>query len=153
MLILGTNAGRIIELAEKAMEELAKLGEQKSSGYLTVFDAAGGGEIILISRIGICPPEKAKKYLTLSLEKSGRLFSQPLHYASFQSRNPAEDKWGGAITAGSIIISFSGLSEMADEALSVYVAWNMGLIDNKMVSFFTAISDNKYLQQICHQKS
>lgn len=73
---------------------------------------------------------KDRKYIDFSQEKAGRLESQRKingHVSSFQSQDPEQDRWPGAILGydGSdheYAFSFSGLPWKCDEAISLLTA-------------------------------
>ena len=50
------------------------------------------------------------------------------HISSYQSRDPENKQWGGAIAAIDYLIGFSGLSEVGDEALVTVFAVSMNFI-------------------------
>lgn len=89
---------------------------EKQGGYLAVFDHRG--HLGFVCRIGEVPDDKADKYFALAVEKGRRLISRYDHSSSFESRDPNADQWGGAVRMNNgWIFSFSGLPELADEAL------------------------------------
>lgn len=97
-------------------------------GYLTLMDGLSG-EIIFTVPFGEMPDEKREKYFELSQEKAKRLFenfSKKFHTTSFQSRDEENQQYGGAIYAnyrsGAIILSFSGMPELIDEAMMIALA-------------------------------
>jgi hypothetical protein len=100
--------------------------ENDRRGYLTLMDGISG-EIIFTVPFGEIPKDKDEKYFKFSQEKAERLFSQvnmhlpSNHTSSFQSRNEEEEKYGGAIYfefhTTVIILSFSGMPELVDEAM------------------------------------
>lgn len=100
--------------------------ENSQGGFLTLMDAIDG-EIIFTVPFGEIEKEKEEKYFNFSQEKAKRLFSQIPngHTSSYQSKNEEEEKFAGAIYFKfywrlPIIFSFSGKSELLDEAM-VYV--------------------------------
>ncbi len=85
------------------------------------------GEVFIHQRIGKTSSEKDERYKHLSAEKALRLHAHPGHRTSWQSRDPALDRWGGAIrTIDGWVFSFSGLPEAWDEALMIGI---VGFID------------------------
>jgi hypothetical protein len=52
------------------------------------------------------------------------------HVSSWESRDPGHDRWGGAIRIEDLIFSFSGLPELADEALMLGVGLMYGRREN-----------------------
>ena len=80
-----------------------------------------------------------KKYLRFSQEKAHRLYSDwlrdPASVSSWQTRQPEIDRYGGAVLFSSCqeycnIISFSGLNELSDEALSLTLGYHLGFETN-----------------------
>lgn len=114
--------------AEDALRKLLRLPEYKDErhgGYLTIMDAKTG-VVVVTMRVGIVMPEKEEKYISFSIEKARRLYTTHKLDASIvtsiQTRDPDTNKWGGAVWSEYWIVSFSGLPELADEALSTCVA-------------------------------
>ena len=105
--------------------------EHDRRGYLTLMEAVNG-EIVFTLPFGEIPEEKREKYYELSQEKATRLFSQVImhlpngHTTSYESRNEEENKYGGAVYlhgySTSIILSFSGMPELIDEAMMLVLA-------------------------------
>lgn len=100
----------------------------KNCGCFTVLDKSGN--LILKFHIGELPAEKFERYYTFSEEKARRLHKnlEIGHVSSFQSRNPEKDQWGGAISAGDYILSFSGMPEIVDEIMMLLLAIELGLL-------------------------
>ncbi|MDR3582243.1 MAG: hypothetical protein P4L67_03140 [Candidatus Pacebacteria bacterium] len=92
--------------------------------YFCMGDRQGGESLFGPMLVGEVPPEKAGRYLRLSKEKYHRLVLHPCHHSSYESRDRAADKWGGAVSLGirEPIFSISGFSEYGDEALSLLLA-------------------------------
>lgn len=123
-------------------------------GYLTLMNAITG-EIVFTVPFGEIPEEKKEKYFEFSQEKAHRLFSQVNmhlpngHTTSFQSRNEELDMWGGAIYLNSqslsVILSFSGMPELIDEAMMLVVADRLvRLYGLKNVTKIEAVERNPY---------
>lgn len=75
--------------------------------------------------VGAPDPEKVLKYWELAQEKADRLANhrEKGHRSSYQSRDPARMKWGGAIcTPDDWILSFSGFPELMDEGFMLALA-------------------------------
>ena len=90
----------------------------------------------------------AASYRVFAQEKALRLLSRPDDVSSFQSRDESEQRWGGAIRAGSYILSFSGLPELMDEALMLAVALHLGLIDRVEAERIAALSHNPFFARL-----
>jgi len=130
------------------MDENPEENKNRHSGYLTLMNATNG-RILLVVQIGNCPQTKARKYFDFSQEKAGRLFIHPDHSSSWQSRIPETNQWGGAIrTTNDLILSFSGLPELADEALGLWVAFKMEWMDVADAVVLATISENRYFSQL-----
>ncbi|MFA5644582.1 MAG: hypothetical protein WC928_03610 [Patescibacteria group bacterium] len=102
--------------------------ETDRRGYLTLLDGLSG-KIIFTVPFGEIPDEKREKYFEFSQEKAKRLFenfSKKGHTTSFQSRDEEKQQYGGAIYinyhSGAIILSFSGMPELIDEAIMIVLA-------------------------------
>jgi hypothetical protein len=124
-------------------------------GYLTLMDGLSG-EIIFTVPFGEIPDEKREKYFEFSQEKAKRLFlnfTEKGHTTSFQSRDEDKQQYGGAIYvnyhAGAIILSFSGMPELIDEAMMITLADKL-LTDNETIANtkIEAVSRNPYWEEI-----
>lgn len=120
----------LLDLAREMSDEEERKYERR--GYLTLMNGING-EIIFTIPFGEIPEDKRERYFKNSQEKANRLFSQINassflngHTSSYQSRNPDEQKYGGAIHLNghstSIILSFSGMPELIDEAMMLVLA-------------------------------
>jgi hypothetical protein len=145
----------VIDRMEKISEILLKRGINKSSGYFTIGNLLGDAPLAVI-KIGDVPEEKAAKYFSFSQEKYNRLrkmYSEHGHMTSWQSRDESKDMWGGAIIVADLdhnrhILSFSGLPELADEALMINVARYFNSSHIQLDSDEMAkISNNHYYQK------
>lgn len=99
---------------------------ERTGGYFIAADLSNGRIWAIIMLGEISSDEKAEGYLLNSEEKVKRLFSRPGDVSSFQSRNPEEGKYAGAIRMNTQIFSFSGLPELWDEALVLEIAIRIG---------------------------
>ena len=89
---------------------------------------------------GDCPQtarEKAVRLLNDYLE------SDRTHHCSWQTRNPDKQQYGGAIMAHDWVLSFSGCSEMMDEAICLCVARVTGLHSETDAEYIAAITGNE----------
>ena len=141
--------GEILIEAETSLGEILEIlrdvGEEKHGGYFTIFDSFLRAPL-LTAMIGLMPSEKFEKYREYSLEKATRLSHAPFdHKSSWQSRNPDKEQWGGAVYAEhGFIFSFSGLPEIADEALVLAIASNMGFMTHDEATRIAMKSKNGY---------
>ncbi len=133
----------IIMFATVAAQRIAGLYEVKDepSGYLTI-RSASDGRILLVRQIGDCPADKFASRSRNSMEKGERLMANPEDVGSHQSREPKDEKWGGAIRTRQFLISFSGMPEHADEALDVGIAVKYGLMSESEADAIFAASEN-----------
>jgi hypothetical protein len=132
---------------EEIIHELAHQSDypqERNYGYFTV-RSRQSGQVIFILRIGKCPPERAEKCLALSQEKGRRLFETKELISSWQSRDPEQERWGGAIVTEEYILSFSGLPERADEALMLRFAQVRRLAGNEELQKIAEASNNPFL--------
>ncbi len=135
------------KLLEQAPEVPHNPSPEKTGGYLTV-RRISDGKILLAVGIGSLDENKRAKYHEFSLEKANRLLTNSEHLSSWQSRDPANGKWGGAIraTKGDVIISFSGLPELLDEAVCLRLAIEFDLIDENTHNEIKGISQNQFVE-------
>lgn len=119
----------------------------RQSGYFTLRDITSG-RVIFILMLGQVPNEKQEKYLQFSLEKGDRLYKDYKknfkNFSSWQTRDPDKDKWGGAIRAGKYVLSFSGLSELLDEALVLEIALTMNWENPYRLYEISQVSKNNF---------
>lgn len=119
----------------------------RQSGYFTLRDITSG-RVIFTIMLGDVPKEKQEKYLNFSLEKGDRLFknykSNFKNFSSWQTRNPDKDLWGGAIRTDKYVLSFSGLSELLDEALVLELALIMNWVNPYRLYEISQVSNNRF---------
>lgn len=103
---------------------LQRGGSDSADEACAAFCVADGttGKVLFGPSFAHLPAAKIGEHLVSCEEKAMRLAGNPDHISSWQSRNPEMDRWGGAIRAGSLILSMSGMREAADEALMLAVA-------------------------------
>ena len=140
MINFGTIEGLILEMtadAKDALKTAIKLSGDptRNGGYLCV--SAPTGLVLAIALIGDVPKhEKAVKYIAFCQEKNWRLFLNPSHVSSFESRNEKMDMYGGAIRTNDFNLSFSGLQDdRLDEALVLEVACRNPSIRFSMMTY------------------
>lgn len=143
---------RIARIVQVGLEAFIKLPDEvrgsdnsRKGGYFTLADRKTGN-IHFIDLFGEVSDEKTEKYRSFSLEKAqrvGRCLDAGIK-SSWQSRDPENNKWGGAIATYDFILSFSGLPELWDEALMLFVAYWMNWINYDDVITITKISSNPY---------
>ena len=132
--------------------------EYDRRGYLTLMNGITG-EIIFTVPFGEIPEDKDEIYFRFSQEKASRLFSQVnlhlpnVHTSSFQSRNEEEEKYGGAIYfdlhSAVIILSFSGMPELIDEAMMLVLGNKVkALLNEPLLRKIEACDRNPYFEQL-----
>lgn len=138
-----TWANKFVEVAKKT----PNFPQEKSSGYCVV--KCLEGRTLLVFQVGEVPYEKIEKYLRLANEKADRLAALTGlgHKGSWQSRDGLE-KWGGAILAGEYIFSFSGLPELADEAVMLWTAMHCGVLPYSGAVEIASVSGNGVFRAI-----
>lgn len=122
----------------------------RQGGYFTIVDRAIE-QVLLVSRIGQIKTEEANNYLLFSQEKARRLMLSPDHISSWQSRDPKNDKWGGAIKTPEFILSFSGLPELGDEAVMLLTAWDLNWLKSAEVLLIAEKSSNHFVKALSHK--
>ncbi|MDI6820564.1 MAG: hypothetical protein QMD65_00070 [Patescibacteria group bacterium] len=142
----------MLGLVIKVVKESSKFaGEKRKGGYFCLFDI-DLGRPILVSMVGEVLAEKAGKYHELSIEKSQRLFEHQEHKSSFESKNEAEQKYGGAIRGRRYIFSFSGFKkEEEDEAIMLAVAELLKEIDPYEAELIAIRSMNSFYPRLLEQ--
>jgi hypothetical protein len=96
----------------------AQAWEGKNSGAVFCVVSRNTGQPIHPPyRIGTAPEEKLRRFERLAtIVKPGQLIGHPSHESSWQSRDPEQDLWGGAVAmSDDDIFALSGLPELADE--------------------------------------
>lgn len=116
----------VSEILRSVNEILQRLNRSENEtdwrgGFLCIADASTGTPCLIFS-VGEINEDRRAKCLAYCQEKALRLSTHPDHLASAESRDEDKGQWGGAIRAGDIIISFSGLPEMLDECLCLELA-------------------------------
>lgn len=147
----------LLEAAEAvlaSMREKGLIDESRTGGYMTVLFPGDRflPPPLLVAQIGEpADPEKIEKYFSFSQEKAQRLITNANvagQLSSWQSRDPQKNKWGGAIRAGDYILSFSGLPELADEALMLAVAVSLKMLIPEQADWIADISDNDFYRRL-----
>jgi len=118
--------------------------KKMEGGFLSIISSKDGS--FLFQRpIGTFDKENEDKYKESSLEKAQRLFRRlsKNHHSSWQSRNPTKGEWGGSILAKNLIISFSGLPELHDEAFSLVMATKLDILNYFEAKKIAVTSENE----------
>lgn len=135
---LFANRDELFATVDEVTKRLLKLKEYKDldkpkrkGGYFVLLDKIRGVVLYKII-VGVPYENSMKRYWDFSEEKARRLMFHKKHFSGWQSRDFEKEEYGGAVTAprGSrglkegkrYVLSFSGLPEMADEAICAVVA-------------------------------
>lgn len=122
--------------------------QNRDGGYFCLADASNGGAL-LIALFGNPNPEKIPKYFQYCQEKARRLALHPEHLTSWESRNPEQNEWGGAIRANAnYILSFSGQPELGDEGMMMTTAEMLGMTNLPRLQLMAARSNQVYWQEL-----
>lgn len=131
------------QMAMKLMNEPARTG-----AALTIINLDESRPLSFTTRVGRPPKDKAQKYDAISIEKARRLLASPHDESSYQSRDPDNDKWGGAIKSDPIIISISGFHELWDEAIGLILAVRGSSLRAVRADLIAAYSKNPHFEPL-----
>lgn len=120
---------------------------ERTGGYFCLAYKSSGLPA-LVAEIGEVNEEKKRKYYTFAKEKAFRLSITHTLETSWQSRNEAEDKWGGAVRCGKWIFSFSGFPELLDEAMMLVLGVRSRTINMEKAQKMANISQNPYFLKL-----
>src|SRR5689334_21356103 len=104
---------RILEISMETALRLIN-DQNRMGGYFCL--SKSDGTILAVFRVGEPDSAKTAKYIEFCQEKAARLAAyhqaDENQVSSFQSRDPSENKYAGAVMVGNYILSFSGLPEL-----------------------------------------
>ncbi len=124
--------------------------EDRPGAYFCLADGHTGMPI-LIAKLGEPDPAKAEKYLAFCQEKVKRLAQNPAHLTSYESRNPGEDQWGGAIRANDdSLLSLSGQPELGDEGIVMTIAEALDMTNVERLAEMVSRGNQAYWQRLRH---
>ncbi|MFZ2887191.1 MAG: hypothetical protein WA021_05225 [Minisyncoccia bacterium] len=139
--------GTVLELADKYYAHIGdKFGSGKQYGCLAVRGPATLRHPgMLVVPFGLIPGESG--CYTYAPEKINRLAERPNHWSSFESRDPDNKRWGGAIRLPDAnesigFLSWSSLPELVDEAFMLGIALKAKLMEFARAEFIAARSTN-----------
>ena len=140
----------VLDKAESTFEKAMELMQDPSrtGAALTIYNMDAEKPICFTAIVGRPSKEKFQKYYGFSIEKARRLLENPEHLSSYHSRDPENDKWGGAIRSDPIIISISGFPELWDEACSLVMAVRGSGLHLAKAKHVVEISKNPYFQKL-----
>jgi len=158
-----TNAGVLVRTSRKLE---SNPDPERSGGYLTW--GVCNHSARFSARVGtLTDITKWDKYMALSQEKALRVMADyqrgpDLAISSWQSRDATMERYGGAVLfnlhGGSgenavDIIAFSGLDEHVDEAVSLALGRDFGLVDEEFVKRVLEISGNPVYKDLTRTAS
>lgn len=130
---------------------------ERKGGYFVLLDKIRRAILYKIM-VGAPYEGSIKRYWDFSEEKARRLMYNRTHFSSWQTREVENGEFGGAVTAprGSrglkegkrYILSFSGLPEMADEAICTVVAMIFRWITWSDAQKIMAVSGNTLIRPL-----
>jgi hypothetical protein len=121
-------------MAETALAMLKEHCDGRTGGYIVVYNPqewTGSPDRIVpvvAARIGKIPKGKEWEKFAYAREKALRLLANPNMQTTSEDERPEHGMWGGGIrvnTFEDVVIAFSGLPPMADEAVSLRVALHL----------------------------
>ena len=128
---------------------------ERTGGYFSFYSLTdiGDGPVYSITgfRVGTVPTEKEDRYRTFSAEKLLRLSMYPRHKSSFESQDPANNQWPGAVRGKEYLRSFSGLPWKGDEAISLACAVDGGDLTSIEALDIATTSGNEIYRSLCDQ--
>lgn len=119
-------------------------------GYLSIFDRMTG-QLLLECRIGKIEKDEADNYRLFSQLKAIRAMAFPEHLSSHQSRDEKKKQYGGAIKTPELVLSFSGLPELGDEAIVLLLAYGFNWINFDQMMEIQQLSNNPFVEPL-HKK-
>jgi hypothetical protein len=119
----------------------------ETGGYFCIADGESGLPIVL-TPFGTQTPEQARSTLRNAQEKPRRLATHPEHRASWQSRRPEKEEWGGAVRGRAHLFAFSGFPEPVDEAAMALVAEAAGELSKDEAAAIAGTSGNEILDRL-----
>lgn len=144
---LRITANKLVYLSTKLPSNEAP---ERKGGELTIA-LRDMGEIRIVPVGTVMDMDKASMYKRFSQEKAHRLYSDwlrnPETISSWQTRQEEIDRYGGAVlfydsNSAPGIISFSGLKEHVDEAVSLSIGKAQGWIDDNLIGKIIRVSKN-----------
>jgi hypothetical protein len=133
--------------AELTIGPVAKrFGDGKKGACICVSDFKG--RPLLVSYLGDPAEAEVDQIWNFAQEKAKRLSAHPAHNRSWDSRDPNNKKYGGAVRGHFVIISISGLPEAVDEAFALGLLAGQGLISDARIQEIRKISKNELIAPV-----
>lgn len=135
----------LLHVRSPVREELMSAG--KLGGYLCLTGQDG----IPLLVVGIGEPQVGNlpRYIEFCQEKAARLALYPSDVLSLESREPDQNRFGGAVRGEDYIASFSGFPERLDE---VVAALALSTMDISFGEAMERLGDNPYVAKIGHRE-
>lgn len=149
MLSEPTNAS-FEDVLTKTIDVVGAIAPEHRRGGFACFRTDESGSNIYTTAHGSIPPTLEHIYKQNAYEKIIRLSYHEGDISSFQSRNPAEGRWGGAIRLKGIVLSFSGLTELLDEAYLLSIAIQCGWCSPLRAKRVIQKSNNHWFERTWH---
>lgn len=141
------------------LRSVLELDQDRTGGWFAFWRGDPNGVIVrpvFGFSVGLVTSKRYLRCIHFANEKAVRLAQHPTHISSFQSRDesdldPMMHKYGGAIRCGSLgggkhlIFSFSGFSELEDEAVCVILARRGGWLSDHELNCIIKASGNERL--------
>lgn len=132
------------------LEQDSPIGEELRTkdrrGFWLYVNDATGPRVPFIDQIGIIGDDRNSACRGFAEEKFTRLKQNRHHRRSYESRDPDNNKWGGAIRGNDMIASVSGLPELLDEVVSAMVL--VALKEAAFSDMVKLLDGNSYIEKI-----
>jgi hypothetical protein len=151
----------LLSVAERvvsvAVDLIKKSGIDDKTGGIFYCTRWSSGRFLLMAAIGINDPKQVPARMAVAQEKAYRvcLLSELTSFTtSYDSRNPELIRWGGAVGIescdgrGDLVLSFSGLPELWDEAAMFVTAVRSHDVSEDIVLAQISEERNPYLRPL-----
>ena len=143
---------QLLDSANDLIEMMARVipgfPQDRKGGYICIMDRTDG-TLISLTRVGSFLKDNWLVYSALAQEKAQRVLSTSGRISSWEDRDESKMRYGGAIRASQFTLSFSGLTEHADELLVLFLAKSAGLVNHEDCCAIAKISNNRlYLDSL-----
>lgn len=160
---MNRQASYLLSMAERvvsvAVDQIRNTGIKDKTGGIFYCQRWSSGRFLLMAAIGYNDPKQVPARVAVAQEKAYRvcLLGDLIDFTtSYDSRNPDLLRWGGAIGVGSfngrgdLILSFSGLPELWDEAVMLVTAVRSLAVSEDVVLSKIGEERNPHLRPLLH---
>jgi hypothetical protein len=122
-------------------------------GVLAVFHTSQPTIPLAKMVVGEVPSDKVADFWQLAEEEALRLLAHATegHRLSSQSRDDGQRQYAGAVlTQGGYVVSFSGLSQIDDEALALLIVLDANLMDAEGTNALAVLARNTRYTEFAH---